>query len=120
MAKANHVTIANCAPITGASTQPSTGSVRAAHAELIAGLVRYLPRSIPVDARAIDLEDRADHLNTVLNALSVYLTAIFDDTAENVAGGLDLCQINALLSDLRSEVAGTLGHGAAGLAGRLA
>ena len=58
--------------------------------------------------RAIDLEDRADHLKKVLNALSVYLTVILDDTAQNVPGGFDLRSIDALLCDLTSEVTGAL------------
>ena len=67
---------------------------------------------IPLFADASDLEDRADHLKKVLNALSAYLTTILDDTAQNIPGGLDLREIDALLSDLASEVAGTIGHAA--------
>jgi len=53
-------------------------------------------------------------------ALSVYLTAILDDTAQNVPGGLDLRQVDALLSDLASDVTGTLQRAVEGLAGRVA
>jgi hypothetical protein len=45
----------------------------------------------------------------VLNALPAYLTAVLD-TAQNVPGGLDLSQVDALLSDLASDVSGTLHH----------
>ena len=40
--------------------------------------------------------------------MSVYVTAILDDIAQNVPGGLDLRHIDALLSDLASDVIGTL------------
>ena len=64
------------------------------------------------------LDDRADHLSKVLKAVSVYVTAILDAAAQNVPGGLDLRQIDALLSDLESDVTGTLRHAAEGTAGR--
>jgi hypothetical protein len=120
MAQADYVNNAIRALITGAGAKPSTNLVRAVHAEFVAALTGHPPRPIPVDADAIDLEDRAEHLNKVLNALSAYLTAILDDTTQNVPGGLDLRQVNALLADLKSEVTGTLQQGVKGLAGRVA
>ena len=75
-------------------------------------------RAIPLDPDASDLEDRADHLKKVLSALSVYVTAILDDTAQNDSGGLDLRQIAALLTEPESDVTGTLRHAAEGMAGR--
>jgi hypothetical protein len=106
MAQAKHVPSAIRAPITGASPKPST--IQAAYAEFVAALAGHPPRPIPVYADAVDLEDRADHLNKVLTAWSVYLNAVLDDTAQNIPGGLDLRQIDALISDLASEVTGTL------------
>ena len=52
--------------------------------------------------------------------MSVYVTAILDDTAQNVPGGLDLRQIDALLSDLASDVTGTLQRAADAMAERVA
>ena len=108
MAKANHEINANRASITGACTKRSTSLVRTAHAEFVTAIAKNPPWSSPLFADATDLEDRADHLKKVLNALSVYVTAILDDTAQNVPGGLDLRQVDALLSDLESEVTGTV------------
>ena len=110
MAQADFLTNAIRALITGAGARPSTNPVRAAHAEFVAAVAGHPPRPIPVGADATDLEDRADHSSTVLNALSAYLTAILTDTAQNVPGGLDLRQIDALLSDLTSDTSGTLQH----------
>jgi hypothetical protein len=36
-------------------------------------LAAYAPRPILIDADAVDLEDRADHLNKVLSALLAYM-----------------------------------------------
>ncbi len=94
--------------------------VLAAHAEFVAALAGHPPHTIPLDADAIDLEDRADHLNKVLRALSVYVAVILDDTAQNVPGTLDLPDIEAVLADLASDVTGNIQHAADGMAGRVA
>jgi hypothetical protein len=119
MAQADYVTTAVRALITGAEGKPSTNSVQAAHAEFVAVLAANPPWPIPVGVNATDLEDRADHLKTVLDALSVYVTAILHDTAQNALGGLDLRYINALLSDLASDVTGTVRRAADAIAGRV-
>ena len=120
MAQADYVNNAFRALITGATAKPSTNPVRAAHAEFVAALAGNPPRPIPVATDAVDLEERAEHLKQVLNALSVYVTAILDDTAQNVAGGLHLRQVEALLSDLTSDVVGSIQLAAASMAGRVA
>lgn len=112
MAQADYVSSAVRVLITGASAKPCTNpvknSVRAAHAEFVTALAANRPWPIPLFADASDLEDRADHLKTVLDAASVYVTAILDDAAQNVPGGLDLRSVDALLCDLTSEATGTL------------
>ena len=110
MAQADCVTTAIRALLTGASAKSSTNPVQAAYAEFVAALAGHPPRPIPVDADAVDLEERADHLKRVLNALSAHLTAILNDTAHNVPGGLDLRQVDAFLSDFASNMTGTLQH----------
>jgi hypothetical protein len=119
MAQAGYVTNAIRAPITGAEAKPSTNRVRAAHAEFVTALAGQPPWPIPLFADATDLEDRADHLKKVLNAVSVYVTALVGDTAQNVPGGLDLRYIDALVSDLASEVTGTIQGAADAMAGRV-
>ena len=120
MAEADYVSNAIRALITGAGVKPSTNPVRAAHAEFIAAVAGHPPWSMPLHPDASDLEDRAEHLKTVLNALSIYVTAILENTAQDVPGGLDLRQIDALLYDLASEVAGTIRHAADALPERVA
>ena len=108
MAKADHVSTAIRAPVTGAAAKPSTTPVHAAYAELITTVGANPPRPIPLFADACNLEDRAEHLSQVLAAFKSYLSAILEDTAENVPGEVDLRQIDALLCDLASEVRGIL------------
>ena len=119
MAQAGYVTNAIRALITGAREKSSTNLVRTAHAEFVAVLVAHAPWPIPVAVAAADLEDRADHLKKVLNAVSVYVTAILEDTAQNVPGGLNRRSIDALLSDLLSDVTGTIQGAADAMAGRV-
>jgi hypothetical protein len=120
MAQAEYVTTVIRSPITGADAKPSTKPVQAAYAEFVAVLVGHSSRPTPVYADAVDLEDRADHLNKVLNAFSAFLTAVLDDTAQNVPGGLELRQVDALLFDLASDVSGILQHAVDRMAWRLA
>jgi hypothetical protein len=120
MAQAEYVTNSIRAPIPGVIVNPCTSLVCAAHAKFVAALAGHAPRPIPLDADAIDLEDRADHLDKVLSELSAYLTAILDDTAQNVPGRLDLRDVEAVLADLASDVTGTIQHAAYDMAGRIA
>ena len=120
MAQAEYVNSAIRALLTGVSAKPSTNRIRVAYAEFIANLVENPPRPIPVYADATDLQARADHVEGLLTALSAYLAAILDDTAENVAGRLDFRQIDALLSDLASEVSGTFGQAMESIGWRVA
>ena len=100
------------------SAERSASPVRSAHAEFIAAIAGHPPRPIPLNADAIDLEDRADHLDKVFGALSVYLTVILDDTAQNVPSSLDLRDAEGLLADLASNVTGAIQHAADDMAGR--
>jgi hypothetical protein len=119
MAQAEHVINAIPRLITGESEDLSTNKpVCVAHAEFVTALMGHAPRPIPVDADAIDLEDRADHLDQVLGALSDYLAAILDDTAQNVPGSLDLRDAEGLLADLTSDLTGAIQRAADDMAGR--
>jgi hypothetical protein len=117
MAQAGYVTNAIPRLITGASENLST-TVCAAHAEFLAALVGHPPRPIPIDADALDLEDRADHLNKVLGAMSVYVAVVLDDTAQNASGSLDLRDAEGVLADLVSDLTGAIQRAADDMAGR--
>jgi hypothetical protein len=104
-------------PCERANAKPPASPVRAAHAEFVAALAGHPPQPIPIDADALDLEYRANHLNTVFNALSAYLTVILDDTAQNVPGRLDLRDAEAVLADLASDVTGIIQRAADCMAG---
>jgi hypothetical protein len=101
-----------------ADANSSIRSVHAAHAEFIAKLADHPPRPIPIYADAIDLEDRSDHLSRVLNAVSTYVTAMVDDAAQNAPSNVELCNIEAILSDLASDLTGAIQRAADDMAGR--
>jgi hypothetical protein len=101
---------------TQASIETSITPVRAAYDKFVAALMAHPPRTIPADADAIDLEDRADHLQKVLGALSMYLTLILDDTAQNVPGRFDLPNVEGILCDLAADLTGPLQHAAEDMA----
>jgi hypothetical protein len=107
-------------PCEHASAKPPASPVREAQAEFVAALAVHPPRATPLDADAIDLEDRADHLDEVFGAFSVYVTVILDDTAQNVPGSLDLRDAEGLLADLASDLTGAIQRAADDMAGRVA
>jgi hypothetical protein len=116
MAQAEHVTTAIPVPITGGTSAPSTDTIRVAHVRFASAFAGHRPVPIPLIPRPVDLEDRADHARKVLEAFSDYLISLLEDTAENVPGGLEIQYIKAALSDLSSDVLGTIQQAANDLA----
>jgi hypothetical protein len=102
-----------------ASAEGTTPAL-AAHAAFVTALSGHPPRAIPLDADALDLEDRADHIGKVFNAFSVYVAVILDDTAQNVPGALDLPHVEAILADLAADVTGAIQHAAEDMGWRIA
>jgi hypothetical protein len=123
MAQAKLVSIAGRARITGAKSNPSTvtvsGPVQTAYADFLAVLGEHPPRPIPIIADSIDLQDRAVHLNSVFGGLAAYLTVLLDDTAQNTPGSLDLCDAEAILADLASDLSGAIERAAEEMVGRV-
>ena len=92
----------------------STSPVRAAHAELVAALAGNPPRPIRLEVESLDLDDRAEHVEKMLAAVHVYLTAILADTAENIPGGkLDRKYLDGLYSDFTGDAVGGIQQAAA-------
>ena len=108
----------SCTPFQPAKAKTSPRAVCSAHAEFVATRAGQPPRPIPLEADAIDLEDRADHLGKVFAALSVYVTLILDDTAQNVPGRIDLRDAEGVLADLASDLTGAIQRAADDMAGR--
>jgi hypothetical protein len=57
-----------------------------------------------LSADADDLQERADHLNALLDPVLVYLSAVIIDPAQNFPDGLDFGFADALPGDLASAV----------------
>jgi hypothetical protein len=55
----------------------------------------------------------------VLGGLAAYLAEILDDTAQNTPGTLDLCDADAILVDLASDLSGAIQRAAEEMAGRV-
>src|SRR5579864_6372425 len=108
MAQADYVPILYNVQSTDASLRPSTNPLLLAHLRLLGWLAPHPPSPIPINAHAADLEGRADQLREFLSRISAYLGLLLEDAARNVPSEFDLRQIEALLADLASEVAGTL------------
>jgi len=87
--------------------------------EFLAALGEHPPRPIPILADPVDLRDRADHPNQVVDGLAAYLTVILDDAAQNTPGGLDLSDAEAILVDLASDLSGAIQRAAEEMAGRV-
>jgi hypothetical protein len=119
MAQANCVSSADCEFLIGAGAGQSTDPLQSAHRGLIGWLAAHSPSSLPIAIQSIDVEDRAEDVAELLSCFSTYLRLLLGDSAQNVPIGLDFRQIEALLADLCSEVAGTLRKGAESLKGRL-
>jgi hypothetical protein len=83
MAQAERIIKANRELMSRVRRPKSTSPLRLAHSELIAALAGNIPHPIYEGATADDLDDRAEHLETVLGAVHAYLGVIISDTAQN-------------------------------------
>ncbi len=123
MPRAKLVSIASRLCFTDAGANPSTTavdcSVAVAHAGLLTALASHPPRPIPIDADSIDLQERAEHLDALFGGLAAYLAIVLDGTAQNVPGGLDLTDAEAILADLAADLTGAIEHAADEMVGRV-
>jgi hypothetical protein len=110
MAQSDYATSAISTPITGANTKPSTNPVRATYAGLLARLTGYGPPRIPLNPNSSDIEEGPNHAKRAPSTLSAHLTAVLNDTKENLPSAPDPRQGDALLSDLVSAVPDTAGR----------
>ena len=120
MAEADYVTTAIRALITGAGAKPSTNPVRAAHVELVAALTGRPTRRSPFTPDGFDLEGPRRSLEEGAHRVVGLSDRYPRRSAQNVPGRLDLRQVDAVLSGLTSDVAGTIQYAAESMAGRAA
>jgi len=116
MAQAERITTAIRELMSRGLPPKSTSPVRAAHTELVAALAGNPPRPIRLEVDSLDLDDRAEHLEKLLAAVHIYLTAILADTAENIPGGkLDRKYLDGLYSDFTGDAVSGIQQAAAEL-----
>jgi hypothetical protein len=114
MAQAECITTAIRELMSRGRPPKSTSPVRAAHTELVSALAGNPPHPIRLEVDSIDLDDRAEHVEKVLAALHIYLTAILADTAENIPGGdLDRKYLDGLYTDFTGDAVGGIRQAAA-------
>jgi hypothetical protein len=118
MAQASHLLSTNHPVTPDPSAYSHTSIVHAADAEFLAVVSGQAQRPISINVGENEIEDRADHLKTVLDATAIYLSSVLNDLAQNVPGSLDLHQIHALLSDLTDDILGVFQHAAEQIVGR--
>jgi hypothetical protein len=93
--------------------QKSGCPVRTAHTELVAALASNPPHPIYGEPSSDDLDARADHLEKVFAALNGYVSAVVDDTAQNIPSGtLDRRYLANLFCDLSGDAVGAIRNAA--------
>jgi hypothetical protein len=119
MAQAERTTTAIRELLSRGRPPKSTSPVRAAHTEFVAALATNAPRPLHCGTNSEDLEGRADHLEKVLAALHVYLTAIIAETAQDIpASTLDRRYLDGLFQQFSADAMGAIRDAAAEMRAR--
>jgi hypothetical protein len=104
MAQAECITTAIRELMSRGGPPKSTSPMRAAHTEFVATLAGNVPHPIYAAVDSDDLDARADHVEKLLAATHVYLTAILADTEANIAGGgFDRKYLDNVYNDFAAE-----------------
>ena len=97
----------------------STNRVRAAHTEFVAALAGNVPHPIRSGANWEALEGRADHLETTIAALHVYVSAIIAETVRNIPANIfDRRYLDGLFQQFSADVLGAIRDAAAEMRGQ--
>jgi len=84
----------------------SRANIRTAFSDLLVALADNHPVNIIGEADAADMEERADHLQNVLEAVETYFSAVLSD-AKHRTSGLDFdVNVIGILSDVRGDLVG--------------
>jgi hypothetical protein len=84
-------------------------SVATAHADFLTRIATLRPNRIVYNADRSDLEERAEHLQAILNATALYCAEVVADTVYCSEPGLiDGKYLVGLISDLAGDVVGGL------------
>jgi hypothetical protein len=67
-----------------------------------------LAEQASLKADPIDLQDRAEHLSALFVGPASCVGVVLDDTVQNVSGGLDLKDAEAILADLAADLIGAI------------
>jgi hypothetical protein len=101
-------------PCTGHLDRRRPGSdIAKAHADFVMALAARKPCPIAIDPEPEDFTARAICCEALLDRVKIHLTALIEDAAQNDSGRLIrdaelTASIDAHLSDLKSDITGTL------------
>ena len=104
---------AETAPLPGSNRRFPGSDIAKAHADFVMGLAARKPAAIGLDPEPEDFTARALCCEALIDRVKAHLTALVEDAAENEPGasirdaGLS-ATIDAHLSDLKGDIAGTL------------
>ena len=89
----------------------TTTNLETLHLRLIRDLGCVQPEPILGDCDALDLVDRAEHVQEILRTVTEYIAAIVEDTAWRApAGAVDADYITNMLSDTASDIISHIGR----------
>jgi hypothetical protein len=113
MAQADRIITAIPQLLSRGPPSKSASLVRLAHTELIGALAGNVPHAIYVEANSDDLDDRAEHLEKVFEALQASLTIVLSETAQNIPGGaLNRGCLDHVFQDLSADAPCLIRHAA--------
>lgn len=78
------------------------------YANFVAAITATVPTPIGIYAEAIDVEERAQHVDAVMKAAMEYVAAIVRDTAASSSAHIDCAYIAGCMDDYRGEATGEL------------
>lgn len=94
----------------------AAGPLRTAFSDLLVRIADNHPARIIGNADAADLEERAVHIETLLQDVTAYVAAVWSDTKDSTHVAIDARILNCL-SDASSDLVGTLRNAADDLKG---
>jgi hypothetical protein len=93
------------------STPQYPQGVELTHLQLIQALAAVMPhRIVSAATDEDDVQETADHLRDIFQALGTYVNAVVDELADRVPGGIDRVYVSNMISDTASDIVGYLRH----------
>jgi hypothetical protein len=87
--------------------------LQAAHSNLIAAIAGFKPHHVIGDCDVQDVEERADHVRSILKVVAAYVMEIASDTSDRMPfGAIFVAGVKSILDDSIGDIVGGIQHGA--------